>query len=78
MTCAEEAVGTALDPRGIEHNVAAELQQMRVPFHHDRLEPALKQVSNPVVPAVEALSVNAVELAHSDGEIALGRLHQQV
>jgi hypothetical protein len=24
------------------------------------------------------LSVNAVELAHADGEIGLGRLHQQV
>ena len=51
---------------------------MRIPFYQDRLESPLKQMSNPVVPAVKTLRVNAVELAHADRKIRLGRLHQQV
>jgi len=48
------------------------------PFDQDRLEPTLEQRSNPVTPTVKTLSVNAVELAHADGEIGLRRLHQQM
>ena len=51
---------------------------MRIPFYQDRLESPLKQMSNPLVPPVETLSVNAVELAHADRKVRLGRLHQQV
>jgi len=61
-------------PSGIEHDVAAKLQQVRFPFNQDRLEPPLKQMSSPVVPAVKTLSVNAVELAHADRKVRLGRL----
>ena len=30
------------------------------------------------VRAIEALSVHPVELAHADGEVGLGRFHQQM
>ena len=33
--------------RGIEHGVAAKLQEMRFLLYQDRLEPALKQMPNP-------------------------------
>jgi hypothetical protein len=35
-------------------------------------------MSNAFVPAVKTLSVNAVELAHADRKVRLGRLHQQM
>jgi hypothetical protein len=51
---------------------------MRFLFHQDRLESALKQVADPFVPAVKTLSIDPVELAHTDGEIGFGRLDQQM
>jgi hypothetical protein len=46
---------TAFDPYRIEHYVTAELQQVRVLFHQNRLEPSLEQMANPLVAAIEAL-----------------------
>jgi len=65
-------------PSGIEHDVAAKLQQVGFPFNQDRLELPLRKMSNAFVPPVETLSVNAVELAHADREIGLTGLDQQM
>ena len=38
----------------------------------------LKQMADSFVRAIEALSVHPVELAHADGQVGLGRFHQQM
>jgi hypothetical protein len=47
-------------------------------FYDLTLESTLKQMADSFVCAIEALSVHPVELAHADGEIGLGRFHQQM
>jgi len=63
---------------GIEHHVAADFQQVALLLHQDSLVAPLKEVSDPPVPAVVGLGVNAVELSHADRELAVGSLDDQM
>jgi hypothetical protein len=44
----------------------------------DVFEPALKDVTDPPVPAVHLLGIHPVELSHASGEIAFGSFDDQV
>jgi hypothetical protein len=46
---------------------------MAVPLEHARLEAALEEVADPVVPAVEADRVEAVQALQAGRELRLGR-----
>jgi len=40
--------------------------------------PALEQMTSPLVAFIEELGINAVQLPHADGEIAVGGLNQKM
>jgi hypothetical protein len=63
---------------GIQHDVAGKLEQIRLLLHQDRLVTALKDVPDSGVHLVEALRVDAIELAHALREIGVGRFRQQM
>jgi hypothetical protein len=57
-------------PDGIKMHIPAELQQVRIPIHHDRLESPLKQMPDPAVSAVEITGVRDIQMSHELGKIA--------
>jgi hypothetical protein len=63
---------------GSEHNVAGELQQISVSLHQDCFVTALKDVIDAGMRLVEALRIDAVELPHALGEIAVRSFYQQM
>ena len=62
----------------VEHDIAAELQQIALAVHDDCFEPTLQHVADPTVMAIEGLGVDPVELAHGPRQIGVGRLYNQV
>ena len=62
----------------VEHDIPGEFQQVAVLVHENRLESPLQYMPDPSVAAVEALGVDAVQLAHADGQVAVRRLDHQV
>jgi len=44
---------------------------MRVFLDNDRLVSALEEVPGPVASVVEELSINAIRLAHAEGEVSV-------
>ena len=63
---------------GVEHDVAADREQVRVAFDQDGAVAGLEEVAAAAVPAVEALGVDAVEVAHAEREVPERRLQEQV
>ena len=55
----------------IQHDVPAHFQKMTVFLDQDGLIPALEQVTGPSVPFIEQLGIDAIELPHTDGKIAV-------
>ncbi len=51
---------------------------MAVFLYKNRLVPALKEVSNPLMPPIECLSVYAIELPHANRKISIRGLYDQV
>lgn len=63
---------------GVEHDVAAELEEVGVALDEDRLEAALEDMARAAMAAVEGLAVDAVEVAHAARERRARGLDQQV
>ena len=51
---------------------------MAVFLDQDSLVPALEQVAGSMTPVIKELGVNAVHLAHADGEIPVRRLDEKM
>ena len=47
-------------------------------MYQNRLEPSLKDVTGFMVPSVIFLSIDAVQVAHADGQIGIGRFDHEV
>jgi hypothetical protein len=63
---------------GVEHDVAADVQQMLVVLDQDRPVPALEDMPTAVVPIVEMARIETVELPHRDRQVGTRRLDDQV
>ena len=63
---------------GIEHDVAAGLEEVRLPFYDGRAIATLEQVSRTVVPVVEPLRISAVHQVHPLGEVWVRCLDHQM
>src|SRR5439155_1829838 len=57
-----------LRANGIQGDVAAQLEEIALPFHQDRAVASLEDVSAAVVSIVEALRVPTVQLTHARRE----------
>jgi hypothetical protein len=62
----------------IEYDIARQLQQIDLFLHQDGLVATLKDVTDPVMNLVEALGVDAIELAHAFDEVAIGSFDDQM
>ena len=51
---------------------------MRFALDEDRLESALKKVTNALMTTIEDLRVEAIEIAHTDRESRLGRFEEEM
>jgi hypothetical protein len=67
-----------LRPDGVEDRITADLKKVGILLDQDGLEPALKQVAGPSVQLIEELGVDAVQLAHAQGQISVGRLDKEM
>ena len=65
-------------PDRVEHDIAGQLQEVRLLLHNDPLVPALEHMPHAPMPPVEALGIDPVQLAHAFGQVAVRRLDQQV
>ncbi len=63
---------------GIQDHVPADFQKMAVLLNQDRLVPALKEMPCPAMPFVEELGIDAIQLPHAYGEIAVRSLDEQM
>jgi hypothetical protein len=61
-----------------EHNVAAQLEQLRVTVHHDARIAPLQHVTHAPMPPVKRLAILPIEPAHTRHEIPLRGLNQQM
>ena len=63
------------DPRAdrIQHNVPADVHEIRIVLDDLRIEPRLKNVSDALVPPVPPLGVIAIELLQRTRQVGLGR-----
>lgn len=59
---------------GVEHDIAADLEEIFVPIDQARGEASLKHVAHGLPRAVQFLRENAVKLPHSGGEVGFRRL----
>jgi hypothetical protein len=57
----------------IECNVTPKLKQVTILVDKDAFVPPLKDMTNPLVPAIEVLRVKAVQLPHSMAEVTFNR-----
>ncbi len=55
----------------IEHNISAHFKKVAVLLDQDGLVPALKYMACFSMPFIKALRIEAVQLAHADGEISV-------
>jgi len=62
----------------VHHYISAYLQQVAVFLDEDSLVPALEKMTHSVVPLVECLGVNPIQLSHASGEVAFGGFNQKV
>ena len=62
----------------VKHHVARDLEQVALALHQDGLEPALEHMPHLAMPAVEALRIHTIELAHPGRQVRLGRFDQHV
>jgi hypothetical protein len=65
-------------PEGVEDDVSRQLEQVRFTLHEDPRETPLEDVAHAVVSAVEALSVDAIQLSHAPGEVGPGCLEEKM
>ena len=63
---------------GFNTNIARQLQQVIVPFHQDSFVTALEHMPYPLMGAVEALGVYAVELPHPLRKVCLRCFNQKM
>jgi hypothetical protein len=47
-------------------------------LNQDCFEPSLKKMPHPIMPLVEALRIDTVQLPHANGKISLGSIDQQM
>ena len=62
----------------VQDNVAADFKEMRVLLDDYGLVSSLKEVPRSPVPVVEELGVNAVHLAHAEGEVSVRGLDEKM
>jgi hypothetical protein len=62
----------------VQDDVSADLQEMSVLLDNDGLVSALEKVSGPPIAVVEELGIDAVQLAHAEGEISVRRLDEKM
>jgi len=62
----------------IQNNVSGNLQQLTLLLDEDSLEPALEDMSQPLVGSVERLCIHTIQVAHATREIRIRRFDQQV
>ena len=62
----------------VQHDIPRQLFQIGVPLHDDRLVPSLEHMTTAPMQVVEALRIDAVQLAHSFRQIPVRGLHQKV
>lgn len=65
-------------PNRVEHDVAGQLEQMRVALDQLVVKAALEEVSTVVVAPVESFRIHAVQPVHTTRDVCLRRLDQQV
>jgi hypothetical protein len=65
-------------PNRIENDIAAHFPQISISIDHLGTEPPLKHMTTALMPAIESLRVDAVQVAHRQREIGLGCLEEQV
>ena len=65
-------------PYRIQHHITAGLQEVALLLYQDGLVSALKEMSHTLMPLVEMLGVDPIELPHSEGKIPLRGLGDQV
>lgn len=70
--------GDEIHPYRVQYHVAAELQKIAFLLHQDDPDPSLEQVSHPLVPSVEGLGVDPVELFHPLRRIPFPGFGQEV
>jgi hypothetical protein len=67
-----------LRPNRVEDHIAAQLQQMCVLLHEDGVVPALEEMADQVMPAIEGLGIDAVEVPHAASQIGLWCFQEQM
>ena len=55
----------------IQDNVSAYFKKMAVFLDQNSFKPALEQMTGPAMPLIEKLRVDAVQLTHADGQVAV-------
>lgn len=63
---------------GVEVDVAADFQQIRIAVHQDGLEAALKKMAHLAMAPVVRLSVDAIDVPHQHGQVRPSRVQNQV
>ena len=62
----------------VQDDVPAHLKEMTVLLDQDRFVPSLEQVSGPAVPLVHELSIDAVQLPHTNRKITIRGLNEEM
>jgi hypothetical protein len=62
----------------VQDNIAADFKEMGVLLDDYGLVPALKEMPGSVASVIEELSVNTVQLAHAEGEVAVRGLDEKM
>jgi hypothetical protein len=67
-----------LSPHGIKHHIAAHFEKMALLLNQDPFKAPLKQMPDSVVPSIQCLRVNAIQLPHPLGQVPIWRLDYQM
>ena len=62
----------------IQDNVSTGLQEMRILLDDDRFVSALEKMACSMAPVIEELGVNAVHLAHAEGEVSIRGFNEEM
>ena len=62
----------------VQDHIARDFQEMSVLLDDDRLISALEKVTGSSITVVEELGIDAVQLAHSEGEVSVLRLDEKM